>query len=313
MRKFFSFWWLCTRRAFWGNATFANDWQWVFGNPIVSTFGAAVGALIPAVAQRLGVVGLTTGIPTLDSFLGALAAFIVTWLVSFFSRLLNAPVLLFHQEKLRADALEGVLPEKPPPTDKNLPKLKERYLSQQLQIDRELLDYLVDGIQAIEDVTLIFNGLTKSTTKLGKSIAQHTRRANTKNFEKRRLIVSRMAADLDSYSEQVDEYVEIFRVLSPRLLEYTSQFIERGPKIAKENYLSFARTVGGNAKSAAVVIDQVSLSQKLSDSLRGITADLNAAVTRYDAAIARLLAEIGEYKKVCETLEEQTTRKAEDL
>jgi hypothetical protein len=79
MRKFFAFWWLCARTAFWGNAAFANDWQWIFGNPIASTFGgvivAALGIVAPTIALRLGATEMTTGTPALDSFLGALFAF----------------------------------------------------------------------------------------------------------------------------------------------------------------------------------------------------------------------------------------------
>jgi hypothetical protein len=33
---FFSFWWMCAKKAFWGNTAFANDWQWVFGVPAVT-------------------------------------------------------------------------------------------------------------------------------------------------------------------------------------------------------------------------------------------------------------------------------------
>jgi uncharacterized membrane protein len=88
MRQF-SFWRLCARTAFWGNAAFANDWQWVFGNPVASAFGgiivAALGAIAPTIAARLGATDMTTGNPALDSFLGALAAFVITWLAAFIS------------------------------------------------------------------------------------------------------------------------------------------------------------------------------------------------------------------------------------
>jgi hypothetical protein len=47
----------CLHTAFWGNSPFANDWQWVIGNPITSAFGAvfigALGAIAPTIAVRL--------------------------------------------------------------------------------------------------------------------------------------------------------------------------------------------------------------------------------------------------------------------
>jgi hypothetical protein len=95
------------RTAAGGNSTFANDWQWVFGNPAVSAFGtaviAALGAFAPSLAARFGASEMTTEMPALDAFIGAFAAFIVTWLVAFSVRLAAAPVNLFYGEKKRAD------------------------------------------------------------------------------------------------------------------------------------------------------------------------------------------------------------------
>jgi hypothetical protein len=98
MRRFLSFWCLCVKNAFWGNTAFANDWQWVFGIPLVSGFSVWANA-------RFGATAVTTGSPIADGFLGALGAFVVTWAVAFFVRLSNAPVNLYYQEKKKADDL----------------------------------------------------------------------------------------------------------------------------------------------------------------------------------------------------------------
>ena len=62
MRRFFSFWWQCIKLAFRGNAAFANDWQWVFANPVGSSIGgvilAGIGAVAPSLAMRLGVTNM---------------------------------------------------------------------------------------------------------------------------------------------------------------------------------------------------------------------------------------------------------------
>jgi len=88
IRRFFAFWWQCARTAFWGNAAFANDWQWVFGVPICS-------GIVTFLASQRGATELSTGYPIGDGFLAALGAFVVTWTVAFFVRLFNAPVALF--------------------------------------------------------------------------------------------------------------------------------------------------------------------------------------------------------------------------
>lgn len=97
MGRFFSFWWLCARRAFWGNTAFANDWQWVFGIPVLA-FGAGL------LNSRYQVAELTTGSPIVDAFLAALAAFVVTWLAAFFVRMLNQPVVLYDELKEIVDS-----------------------------------------------------------------------------------------------------------------------------------------------------------------------------------------------------------------
>jgi hypothetical protein len=97
MRRFLSFWWMCAKRAFWGNTAFANDWQWVFGVPVCSAVAAGLN-------NKLHLSELTTGSAIADVFLAALAAFIVTWLVAFLVRLLNAPVLLYDEQRRIAES-----------------------------------------------------------------------------------------------------------------------------------------------------------------------------------------------------------------
>jgi hypothetical protein len=98
--KFLRFCWLCTTKAFWRNTQFANDWQWMFGIPIVS-------GLLAWIASRkgVGIADLTTGNLILDVFAIAFAAFIVTWMVAFCARLIYMPATLYYEEKARVDGL----------------------------------------------------------------------------------------------------------------------------------------------------------------------------------------------------------------
>jgi hypothetical protein len=109
MRKFIAFWWLCLRMASQGNSAFANDWQWLFGIPACS-------GLLAFFAGKQEFTQLSTGYPIVDALLVALGAFIVTWLVAFAMRVLNAPVILYHEQKARADLatprIEILFPER---------------------------------------------------------------------------------------------------------------------------------------------------------------------------------------------------------
>jgi hypothetical protein len=89
MRNFFRFWWRCTRIGARGSSAFANDWQWLFGIPVVS-------GVAQYVATQRGVTELSTGLPILDAVIAAFVAFVITWFVAFVARTLNAAVTLFQ-------------------------------------------------------------------------------------------------------------------------------------------------------------------------------------------------------------------------
>lgn len=103
MRRFFSFWWRCAKIAANESVSFANDWAWLIGAPIV-------GGMLYLIKRGFGEGALTL---SQDTTIGALEAaflaFLITWLFAFVLRLVRAPVTLFHQEKERADRLQQKL------------------------------------------------------------------------------------------------------------------------------------------------------------------------------------------------------------
>jgi hypothetical protein len=107
MRNFLSFYWQCAKIAARGNAAHANDWQWVIANPlwqgIGGVVGAALGGLIASYWRGAPAVSLDT---PAGVFLGGVFGFVVTWLLFFAFKFVNAPVALYHREKGRADALQ---------------------------------------------------------------------------------------------------------------------------------------------------------------------------------------------------------------
>jgi hypothetical protein len=104
MRRFLCFWLDCARIAIRGSVVFANNWQWLFGIPIVA-------GILGFISAKRNIAQLSTGYPILDGLLVALGAFIVTWTVSFLARLINAPVELYSREIIRADAAQARLGE----------------------------------------------------------------------------------------------------------------------------------------------------------------------------------------------------------
>jgi hypothetical protein len=89
MRTFFRYWRQCIPRAAKGSAAFANDWQWLVGIPILAILLSVAGW-----AADMSFVGN----PILGAMLAAFIAFVLTWVVGFGVRLLNAPVELDREK-----------------------------------------------------------------------------------------------------------------------------------------------------------------------------------------------------------------------
>ena len=103
IQRFLKFWWRCARIAFWGNAPFANDWQWLLGYPATALIVSVAGYFYADLSGRIELT-LTNG--AIGLLVAAVIAFVITWLVAFLARLLNQPVMLYFDEKARADKLE---------------------------------------------------------------------------------------------------------------------------------------------------------------------------------------------------------------
>lgn len=97
MREFFSFWWLCLKRAFIGSFSAASTWQ-----STVGTIGAIV--LLANKAAKWGNVSLNAPLETIIN--STAIVFLSLWVLAFIIHLLNAPVMLYQEEKSRADNFE---------------------------------------------------------------------------------------------------------------------------------------------------------------------------------------------------------------
>lgn len=122
MRHFFSFWWKCARIAARGSAPFANDWQWVFGNP---TIAAIPPTIIAGIAANFGWLNVDADHPVLGPFAIAAGAFWVTWWVALAGRILKvAPDLYYAEQKRAADLVHRLSPKISIKYDETIPPCK---------------------------------------------------------------------------------------------------------------------------------------------------------------------------------------------
>jgi hypothetical protein len=301
MRRFFAFWWLCAREAAQGNSAFANDWQWLLGYPLIA---AGIWVLGYFYAEFSGRVEVTLATGALGALAAAGLAFFVTWSVAFAVRLLNVPVALFHEQKDRADKLGGVV------SDANVLKRRKpiaalvaRYITNKAPIQRQALDHEADSLQAMQDVQIIFNGVTAETIEMTKLMTRSNKKINSaKDPQKKRQVVKNLADHFNSYSDRVEEFAAIIRGMTPVLLECTGSFLERtAPNVDRATLDTFIAAVDGAVESISGNIESASGAVgSISANFRGVTHDLNSATSRLESVMEAYRASLNEYKSACE-------------
>jgi hypothetical protein len=133
MQHFVSFWWKCIRFAARGNVPYANDWQWVFANPLWQSIGTAVGATLGAALKTIWPNAILISSDTWAGvLLGGAAGFLITWMLFFLVRLIGAPSSIYYAEKERADGLQRSLNES---------QIDPLELKRQELVDREFLGF----------------------------------------------------------------------------------------------------------------------------------------------------------------------------
>lgn len=101
VRQYVVYWSRCAKQAARRNAAFANDWQWMFGIPIF------LGLLSYFSTEKIEVI--VRDHPILSSVLVALGAFVITWLIAFFVRLIRVPVEGDYENRKKIGDLESKL------------------------------------------------------------------------------------------------------------------------------------------------------------------------------------------------------------
>jgi hypothetical protein len=93
------------------------------------------------------------------------------------------------------------------------------------------------------------------------------------------------------------------RALTPAMFDHTNQFIRRSPPTTKVDYTNLEKSVDGNVRSSTSAIQQISENKKTVSSFKGISADLNVAVARFEYVIDSLIGEVTKYKGAYEALQ----------
>jgi hypothetical protein len=319
MRRFFSFWWLCVRTAFRGNSASANDWQWIFANPLWQSIGSAVGGALGAfISSYWAGAPLVSPETPIGVFAGGLFGFCATWLAFFLLRFLKTPPTLYYQQKDRADKLDGIeLAKFQPSKDKQVATLQERYLSPRGLLQRGYLDHEADGQRAIDDVKIIFDRLTARTHELTGLTNKNSRRVQTaKDASKKRDAIKILAGYLDSYSDRIAEFAAITRALTPVYLECTMQFVERGNPREQSDFDALYGFRASVYENIVAVQGSLQAARNTVDTMvksyTGVTHDLTVATKRMSTVMGDLDTGFQSYISACEQIHSLAERKIED-
>ncbi|SHK94545.1 hypothetical protein [Bradyrhizobium lablabi] len=314
MHRVFAFWWLCARTAFWGNSSAANDWQWIFASPLWQSIGSAIGGALGAfISAHWMEAPLMSPDTPMGVFLGGLFGFCATWLAFFLVRFLKTPSTLYYEQKDRADKLEGIastaiLSKRRKP----IAVLHARYIRNKAPNLRQALDYEADSLQSIQDLQVIFSGLTVETQDMTRLMHKNNKKINfAKDPQKKRQAVKNLADHLNIYSDRVEEFAAIIRGMTPIMLECTSRYLERmAPNANRATLNSFIGALGGAVASIEKNVESAgSASANISANFTGVTHDLNTAVSRLETVIEAYKAGLNEYLSACEQISKLANEK----
>ena len=182
-------------------------------------------------------------------------------------------------------------------------------------IEKDGLDFVVEGSQAQRDSTRILNLLGTEIRQLGKFAARQSWwLAITRDPAAQRRLYSRVAAYWNSHSEKLEEATVLFRNIFPVIIESQRRMIEDTAVLSKAEYFTlkeFATAVAGTHDAALGSVVHLEGLSGSALSLRGRTGELNAAANRISTAMSSLVQEIRKHAADCKAIETLALKKLE--
>jgi len=178
-------------------------------------------------------------------------------------------------------------------------ELRERYLEVPPNDDKGLLDFIVEGEQAVQDITKIMASIGKDTNRLRKQIPKYTRRlGRTKNSQKQLKIVATTANAMSTYAHRLDEYNPTLTLVTNILRDSYKHYIMEQNIDSDEDRKSLEEFIISLETGQAEIPTTLNVMSEFRDTttaLKGISGELNGAIIRQTTALGRL---IGNLKKM---------------
>lgn len=159
-----------------------------------------------------------------------------------------------------------------------------------------VLDYLADGLQALDDIKTITEFMTKDTDSLTKLVNRYKIRiASSMGFDDRRNIARELANDFFLYSNKIKNNAGEFAKAAKSVESNCGEYI----KIANEDESAFSKfyTVNeeGIRSTTGMISELCQAQQHVKSAFTGISRDLNAAVNKLSGGYDHLISELNDY------------------
>jgi hypothetical protein len=178
-----------------------------------------------------------------------------------------------------------------------------------------MLDYIVEGLQSIQDIARIFSALTKPAENIAATMERHQRRFFATNDPQKRLkLAAKLSLKLNEFSQQMKAYIPQISDATKRIQVNCLPVIEETPILNLSDLnslLEFAGTLKMNFESSSGTAQAVSGTKNAVQNIVGISRDLNVSAQVISDTAEALHVEIIKYAQVCEGLFLAATNRAE--
>jgi hypothetical protein len=195
--------------------------------------------------------------------------------------------------------------------DKRAAEFDERYRASTRE--RGILDFILDGVQALKDVTTILNASNKETANFSKRILSYTSRfASTKNLHKKRKILIDAASYINSYSANIKKAAALIEQATIVIRETQIGFLEKAPvgtRSAVEELITYRTVLRTTAEAATKSALQIDGMRQASLALKGVSGELNEASTNLFSVLSALIEKIERYSEMAREIESIVAQK----
>ncbi len=173
--------------------------------------------------------------------------------------------------------------------------------------EKDKLDYLVEGTQAVSDITKAVNTSNRETVRIGKILNRYALVLPfISNPKLKRWLLSKAAADINSYSAKVRKTAEFIGTVTPAVSENQIKFIE-GLELRTEQDKTDLKTFIETIHATSEIIIPTAVEgfegmRTAAGSIKGITGELNAASSQLHMVVGLLIEKINGFGTACEQM-----------